>query len=227
MVRTEPVPLLETPERRTLLALAIATLTTLGLVVVRMSVVGSKGYGFLAWNLFLAWVPMGFVWLAARWRVAHVGLFAVALVGWLVFFPNAPYVLTDLMHLRTTRGAPLWLDVLVVGSAAATGLLLGLVSLARAHDLVAERSGRPRLAWLAVVAVVYLTAVGVYLGRFQRWNTWDLLRKPDEILVDAWTTLTEPRVLGFCALFGTALGVAYVVYRLVVPSGTHTRQPTR
>lgn len=224
MLRTLPVrvPISLTAERRLVLALVLASVATLALVGVRMAVVGSRGYGFLAWNLFLAWVPMGCAALAWRWRARHAGLLALALVGWLVFFPNAPYILTDLMHLRTTRGAPLWLDVLVVGSAAATGLLLGLVSLHQVHDALAARTRRPRLTWLAVGVVVYLGAIGVYLGRFHRWNTWDLLRKPDEILADAWATLTEPRVLGFCALFGTALGVAYLVYRLVVPPRTGT-----
>jgi len=204
-----------TPERRTLLALALASAMTLGLVLVRMAVVGSRGYGFLAWNLFLAWVPLGAAHLAWRWRSAHAGLFVLALVGWLAFFPNAPYIMTDLMHLRTTRGAPLWLDGLVVGSAAGTGLFVGLVSLQLVHDAWIARWGRPRASWIVVVAACYLAALGVYLGRFMRWNTWDLVRKPDEILADAWATLAEPRVLGFFALFGTALVVAYVIYRLV------------
>jgi uncharacterized membrane protein len=209
-----------TQDRRTLLALALATATALGLVLVRMAVVGSRGYGFLGWNLFLAWVPLGLSHLAWRWRTAHAGLFALALVGWLVFFPNAPYIVTDLMHLRTTRGAPLWLDGLVVGSAAVAGLFVGLVSLRLVHDAWVTRWGRPRLAWVAAALACYLAALGVYLGRFMRWNTWDLVRKPDEILADAWATLAEPRMLGFVALFGSALVVAYLIYRLV--AGTRT-----
>ncbi|MFO0745713.1 MAG: DUF1361 domain-containing protein [Myxococcota bacterium] len=206
-----------TTEKRTVLALVLATLCTGVLVATRMLLVESRGYGFLAWNLFLAWIPLVAALLAQRLTRAHWALWGAALVGWLAFFPNAPYIVTDLMHLRTTRGAPLWLDVLVVGSAAATGLLLGLASLRLVHASLARRSGKAWVGWVVSLAVCFLAALGVYLGRFQRWNTWDLLTKPDELLADAWSALAEPRLLAFGFLFGLALVVAYLVYRLLAP----------
>lgn len=209
--------LLTNPQRRLLVALVIATAGALGLVAVRMLVVGTRGYGFLAWNLFLAWVPCALGLLSWRLRRAHIAAFVVVSVAWLAFFPNAPYIVTDLMHLRTTRGAPLWLDGLVVGAAAATGLFLGLASLHHIQSALTHRFRRPWVAACIAVLACYLAAVGVYLGRFLRWNTWDLLSQPDEILADAWATLAEPRLVGFVAALGTAVVVAYVVYRLVAP----------
>lgn len=221
-----------TPERRTLLALVIASLATGVLVVTRMLVVETRGYAFLGWNLFLAWVPMAFALAAQRTAAArvpgarppHVLLYLLAVGGWLAFFPNAPYIVTDLMHLRTTRGAPLWLDVLVVGSAAATGLLLGLVSLRIVHASLERRFGRPWLGWVVAVGVCFLAAFGVYLGRFMRWNTWDLLTKPDELLADAWSALAEPRLVAFAALYGFALVTAYIVSRLLMHAPSTTSE---
>lgn len=206
---------LETAEKRTLVALVLCTLVTGGFVLARMLAVGSKGYAFLGWNLFLAWVPLLAALALTRLTHKHWAAFAAVGLAWLGFFPNAPYIVTDFLHLRTTRGAPLWLDVLVVASAAATGMLLALVSLTWVHAALDRRFARPRLTWLVVLAICAATAFGVYLGRFQRWNTWDILTKPDELLADAWALLAEPRVMAFVPLFALALVASYVVFRLL------------
>jgi len=202
-------------ERRALTALVIATALTALLVIARMLLVQTKGYGFLGWNVFLAWVPLVAALVLTRLTTRHWTAFAAVALGWFVFFPNAPYIVTDFLHLRTNRGAPLWLDVLVVASAAATGMLLALVSLEWVHNALDRRFARPRASWVVVLVVCGAAAFGVYLGRFQRWNSWDLLTKPDELLSGAWATLNEPRVVGFVPLFAVALFASYGIYRLL------------
>src|SRR5258707_5924632 len=127
-----------------LASLAFASAICLALLAVRVVYSDSLNYSFLAWNLFLAWLPMLcslFAYNAYK-RLGRLSWLVVAgcALAWLLFFPNAPYILTDLMHLSPRPDAPLWFDVLLVIAFAWTGLFLGLVSLSLMHALV-RRSG--------------------------------------------------------------------------------------
>lgn len=168
--------------RLTLFALLLgATLISLTLFRVRTVLSGSLDYVFLVWNLFLAWIPLGLAQLATtlserrRFVLLALPLFAML---WLLFFPNAPYILTDLLHLGYPKhGVPLWFDVLLLLWFAWTGLLLGTVSLFLMQDIVRRKFGRIA-GWLFVVSVGVLGSLGIYIGRFLRWNSWDLLFNP-------------------------------------------------
>ena len=157
---------------------------------------------FLAWNLFLAWVPylistrMG--GLRKRWSRG------VALIAWLLFFPNAPYILTDLLHLHTRPGVPKWYDLMLLLSFAWTGLLVGFASLLRVQELLAQWWGR-RVTRFTVPLLIVLCGYGVFLGRFQRWNTWDVLQRPGALFQDVLGHFTDPFTHG-----GT-LGLAVVM----------------
>jgi len=145
-----------------LAALGLALLWCLGLLLVRWRLTSHLGYTFLVWNLFLAAVPLGFAfWLAhVRQRMVGVGLLA----GWLLFFPNAPYVFTDFIHLSPYGRAPLWFDVLLLTSFALAALWLGLVSLHLIHEWVEWRFS-PLAGWGVVLLSCPLAGFGVYLGR--------------------------------------------------------------
>lgn len=208
-------------DRNQLIALALVGALALIFIAARYQWVG-RGMGFLLWNLFLAAVPVGAAWLsrrlatgASRSRLALAGVVACALV-WLGFLPNAPYIATDLMHLRNSRPAFLWLDTLVVGTAALAGMLAGLLSLRWMHQVVLARVRAAWIGWAFVGAVSLAAGFGVYLGRFQRWNTWDILTRPGELLADAWSTLGEVKVFAFVALFGLGLLIGYLVLTLLV-----------
>lgn len=132
---------------------------------------------FLVWNLFLAWIPMIF---AVGFAVVRRRVWLIPLgVGWLAFLPNAPYLVTDLVHLR--EGYDLWRHILQYGFAAWTGIILGAVSLLLVHRRLGREFG-PIFGWLAVVCSVGLCAIGVVIGRFQRWNSWDLLTRPGYVV---------------------------------------------
>ena len=157
--------------------------TILSLILFRMRTLlsGSLDYAFLVWNIFLAWIPLGLAMTATTfaWKRKHLAVIipASALV-WLIFFPNAPYILTDLQHLGFPKpGIPLWFDVLLLVWFAWTGLLLGVVSLFLMQDLVRREFGRT-VGWLFVCAVGILGSLGIYIGRFLRWNSWDVFFNP-------------------------------------------------
>jgi uncharacterized membrane protein len=165
--------------RRTLaiVALLAASALCVATVEVRTHETGDPYYRFLVWNLILAWVPLLFA--VAAYRRARRGgdVFVVLLlVPWLLFFPNAPYLLTDFIHLGEGP-APLWYDALMLSAFAWTGLLLGFGSLYLVQMIVRRTFGAT-VAWLAVLGALGLASVGVYVGRFLRFNSWDALLHP-------------------------------------------------
>jgi uncharacterized membrane protein len=152
-------------------ALCVAT------VEIRTHETGDPYYRFLVWNLILAWVPLTFAIAAyARARGRIDVLVAVLLVPWLLFFPNAPYLLSDFIHLGEGP-APLWYDGLMLSAFAWTGLLLGFGSLYLVQMIVRRAYGRT-ISWLGVIAAVGLASVGVYIGRFSGFNSWDAIVHP-------------------------------------------------
>jgi len=196
------------------LASAMATL----LIVVRVLHTGRLTYAFLVYNLVLAWIPLALAAAADsldRWPSRpRPTVTALALVGWLAFLPNAPYLITDLKHLRVENNPLFWLDLTTLQAFAWTGLALGFASLAVAQRVVARRLGR-LVSWLFSGVVLVACAIGVYLGRFHRWNSWDLLRDPMGIVGDVVTTLRHPlasaHAIAYCAVLVAFLLTAYLV----------------
>jgi uncharacterized membrane protein len=167
------------PGRRTLaiVALLAASALCVALVEIRTHETDDSYYRFLVWNLILAWVPLGFAVAAySRARRRVDALVWVLLVPWLLFFPNAPYLLTDFIHLGEGP-APLWYDALMLSAFAWTGLLLGFASLYLVQ-MILRRAFGTVVAWLAVVVALSLGSIGVYVGRFIRFNSWDALLHP-------------------------------------------------
>ena len=163
------------------LALLAASALCLGTLELRIHRTGDPYYRFLLWNLFLAWVPL--VFAIAAFARAHRRadlLVVVLLLLWLLFFPNAPYVLTDFIHLSERPSAPLWYDALMLSAFAWTALLLGFASLFLVQ-LIVQRVAGVVWSWLVVVEALALASFGVYLGRFMRFNSWDALLRPRRI----------------------------------------------
>lgn len=200
------------PARGRTAAVAAASALALALWLGRLWLAGAE-LEFLPWNLGLAWVP----WLAARGlaratsRAALVPLAAL----WLLFLPNAPYLVTDLVHLRPRPPVPTSYDVLLLAAFALAGLALGWGAIEVVHARLAAALGRARAAG-AVAGVLLLTGFGVYLGRFGRWNSWDVLARPSALLADALAALADPRALAFSVLFAALVGAGYL---LLAPPG--------
>lgn len=200
-------------------ALVVASAACSALVAARVSHTGRLTYTFLVYNLALAWIPVGFAAAACalgglRSRGA-AALAALCSAGWLLFFPNAPYLVTDLVHLKVNANRLFWFDVLTLPSFAWTGMALGFVSLFLMQRLVEDRAGRV-WSWLFVGAALAAAAFGIYLGRFRRWNSWDLVLDPVPLVADAARTLLHPSqnaaVAAFCAVLAGTMFVAYLVF---------------
>lgn len=157
--------------------MVVGSIMTLAMIRLRVVETQLPHFSFLAWNLLLAWVPMvlALVMLVAHRRHAPAALLVALALPWLIFLPNAPYLATDIIHLRTEwGGVPLWYDVVLVVTAGATGLLIGYGALYTVQVIVSERLGAAS-GWAFAIATLPVTAVGVYMGRVLRFNSWDVL----------------------------------------------------
>ena len=188
------------------LLLSLASAICLILVLARIRYSLSYDYLGLIWNLFLAWIPFlsaFVVYILALRRVAmYVAIPAFALL-WLIFFPNAPYILTDFQHLsRGSSPVPLWYDVILLVWFSWTGMLLGIVSLALMQEIIKREFNRA-IGWIFVFGVAALSSAGVYVGRFIRLNSWDIFQNPTKAAVNLWDWLSEPtlRSFGFIGLY--------------------------
>ncbi len=200
-----------------LVALAALSAFAVAAVCVRVLYTGTPGYLNLVWNLVLAWVPFVValvVYDGYRRRVGALPLLAGGAV-WLLFLPNAPYLVTDLGLLRHVEGAPVWFDVVLVSSAAWAGLLLGFLSLYLVHSVVRRVVGTLS-AWAFVVVVLALSSFGIYLGRFQRWNSWDVVTRPRLLLGNIAERAVDPlshgRAVAVTVLFTVFLTLTYAVF---------------
>ena len=175
-------------------------------------------YRFLVWNLFLAWMPYFFsVMAAAAYRLFPKSWWMLLLPGalWLAFFPNAPYIVTDFLHLHSRPPVPIWYDIGLLVTFAWTGLFLAIASLRTMQKLVEAYTGS-FVGWLFAILALALGSLGLYLGRFSRWNSWDLLIQPEEILAEVAYRFVNPfsnlRFFGFTFMFTAFLFVCYLMF---------------
>jgi len=193
------------------------------LLLLRFVRSGSVAMGFLVWNLFLATIPAVAAWFFARAMTKGSSLIEqiVWFAVWLVFLPNAPYIITDFVHLTPRPGIPLWYDTALLISCAGTGLLLGYTSIADVQAVVTRRFSAV-MGWLLVIAAVLLSGFGVYLGRFLRWNSWDTLTNPRQLFFEIGdrliNPLSHPQTFGVTAIYGVGLFLGYVALRFWQPA---------
>ena len=198
-------------------SLAILSLFVVAMIAFRIFYTRTPEQSAIAWNLLLAWIP--FLLALIVYERAGDGGPTAALTSlgllWLLFLPNAPYIVTDLKYVGRGGGVPVLYDVLLLSAAAWTGLLLGLTSLFLVHA-VAKRLVGPVNAWAFVVGAVALSSFGIYLGRVQRWNSWDVFARPTQLLGDiasgALHPLSHPRPIAVTILFTSFLLASYVVF---------------
>jgi uncharacterized membrane protein len=178
----------------------------IGLVIARVAYSDTGRHLGLIWNLFLAWIPfmLAFLAHAVSWRRVSLYLIIPAIAFlWLIFFPNAPYMLTDLQDLaRRASDAPLWYDVIIVVWSSWTGMLLGVVSLYLMQDIIIRSFGRT-VGWIFVFVISALSSFGIYIGRFVRLNSWDILQNPAETAQEILGIVIDPsmRLAAFTLLY--------------------------
>ncbi|HVD98035.1 MAG TPA: DUF1361 domain-containing protein [Cytophagaceae bacterium] len=189
---------------------------------VRLYLAGNIKGIFLVWNLFLAWVPLFIALLMEHKNRKILAIKLLLLIPlWLLFLPNAPYLITDLIHLRPRDGVPLWYDASILFLFAFDGLLVGIVSILLIHEMIAQYL-RSFFSWIFLSVCFILSGYGIYLGRFLRWNSWDLLVRPVALLEESFLTVTNPTAMMVTAIFSLILFFSYLIFYQLI----HLNQPS-
>lgn len=181
------------------------------LLVIRHYKTEHYSFLFLFWNLFLAWLP---IFLIRRVKESDLIYRKLALcVLTLLFLPNSPYILTDLFHLKKELIAPLWFDLIMILSFA----FLGMIYFISAFEilLVHVNSLMPRFRRINKALLFLATGYGIYLGRYLRFNSWDIVSDPLTLVQGIYTSLSDP--LHFKETFAVTITFTvflYLVYEI-------------
>lgn len=205
---------------RETLFMGIMALSCFGFSVFRLIYTDTKAFWFLNWNLFLAFIPWAATSLAIISPKIQKNRFAIAaiLTVWLIFFPNAPYILTDLLHLRDASSMPVWFDLILILCFAWVGLLFGFLSLWDIEKIMKMKVNNKWIAFSSVI-LLFISSFGIYAGRYLRWNSWDVVSKPFELTNDMGDHLinvfVHPRTWGMTIFMGLFLNIMYWSFKLI------------
>lgn len=202
------------------LFLGLISIMCFSFSVFRFIYTDTHAFLFLNWNLFLAFIP----WLLSSVLIIYPKLqklkvaFSILVAVWLLFFPNAPYIFTDLFHLQTKTSMPIWFDLILILSFAWTGLLFGFMSLWDI-ELILSRKINKKIVPLLSAGLLFIGSFGVYIGRYLRWNSWDIIREPLALVYDIGNNfvnpLQHPRTWGMTFSMFLFLYMIYWSFRLV------------
>lgn len=180
------------------------------LITGRVIYTGELTLVFLIWNLFLAFLPFVF---SRRLRLHRPGSLNLGkLLLCLLFLPNAPYILTDLFHLKGRGYDLLWFDTLLIANFAWTGLLFYFYSLRHLQKFMQPLFGKNFIAGV-LIALSMLNGFGIYIGRYLRFNSWDILTQPFSLVHEIAALFLQPWVhpqaWGMTVLYGIFLYLGY------------------
>ncbi|MBL4937265.1 DUF1361 domain-containing protein [Clostridium sp. YIM B02515] len=191
---------------------------------------------YMAWNLFLALVPFEAANLLYKIKKEHLVFKGIRIITiglcilWLLFYPNAPYIITDFIHINSNKffipnpkyvpyglepktlfndNFKLWLNYINIGIGVWLGYMFGIISLYINQKLIEDKFGRAR-SWVFVVAINLLSGFAIYLGRFIRWNSWDVIFDPLNIIYILINDI-HIKALNFTLLFGVFNLILYII----------------
>lgn len=210
------------------LLLILMTVFCFSLSAFRYYISDTKVFLFLNWNLFLAWIPLLLSSCILAFNIkSKISLIFISIV-WILFFPNSPYILTDLFHLRARNSIPIWYDLIVILSFAWTGLICGFISLNDIEKRLSEYGKRNSISGV-IVFFLFMSSFGVYLGRFLRWNSWDVLNNPFGLFSDIIVRLIYPmeytKTWGVTVLMGIMLNFMYFTFKWAGTNDEKELQP--
>jgi uncharacterized membrane protein len=192
------------------------------LLFTRMAVTGSFAYAFLAWNLFLAFIPYTIsLWMVNIGVKENRSRLIASLLVWLLFIPNCFYIITDLFHLDQFESAPKWFDLVLILSFAWNGILCGIVSLRRV-EIILTTANRKNISIFMVYLVMWVNAFGIYIGRFLRYNSWDIFTDPVSLLAEIMNMMIHPlrNFSGWGMVFCYSIFMTLIYYTTSKMSGS-------
>jgi uncharacterized membrane protein len=151
------------------------------------------------------------LWYALNKKLTST-LFVVGGIIWILFLPNAPYLVTDIIHLGRNYSAPHLYDTFLVFTSAWVGLLLGLYSLSHIDKIIRLKYSE-KTASIILAFIILVISFGMYLGRFLRFNSWDVVSNPSLLFSNIHKILSEPSGYADAYLFsGLSFLFLYISY---------------
>ncbi len=201
---------------------SVSMLLSIVLLMIRMKLTHSFFYLFLVWNLFLAVIPFAITSYLVSLPKLNKLSSALWFGLWLLFLPNSPYIITDLLHLKISTNHLLWLDALVVSAFALNGLLMFFFSLIDMEHVLKQFINKKYIKFLTLI-ILYLSGFGVFIGRFLRYNSWEIIKNPLSLFRDIFNILLKPSLnleaWLFTILFGSSLSVGYWMFKQLSKKG--------
>lgn len=165
---------------------------SLTLMTSRIIYAGEIMFVFLVWNLFLAYLPFALSnWMVDQMKNKSRIVFFAFVFLWLIFIPNTFYIITDLIHLDLDSSMPIWYDLVLILSFAWNGVLFGIVSVRQMEKLFESYFNR-KFGFFFILPVMVLNAFGVYVGRHLRFNSWDVITNPFQLMEDVIALFIHP-----------------------------------
>jgi uncharacterized membrane protein len=193
------------------------------LIAIRVFYTNSLLYIFLIWNIFLAFIPYWVSKLLFKKGYNNL-LTGVFFIVWLLFFPNALYIITDLIHLQRQTIVPIWFDAIIIFSSALLGLILAFVSLFKVEEFLRLKFNNSKIN-VAIPLLLFLGSFGVYLGRFLRWNSWDIIQNPFGLISSIVNRFIFPlEHLRTWGLTFMLTGLFYLIYLTIKKLPTYLKQ---
>lgn len=161
---------------------SIVLLIVLAIVlnILRVLLFGKLSLIYILWNIFLAFVPFlisaTLLYFSEKGKLNKV-LFIIGGIVWLIFLPNAPYIVTDLIHIGVVRAVPVLYDSVLLFTSAWAGLLLGMNSISHIEKILLSKYSK-KISQITIILILFLTSFGMYVGRFLRFNSWDIFTSP-------------------------------------------------
>ena len=223
--------MLNVKQQKFITAFLWITLACLALSAVRYFYSGTIRHLYLPWNLFLALLPLVFAFASTQSKGVRAGIFALL---WLAFLPNSFYIVTDFIHLNPieaniegyqvgnyryaneANSPGILFDAVLIFMYAAYGFFAGLLSISLIHDKLIKKV-KSRQAWALVIGAIALSSFAIYIGRVLRWNSWDILARPGQLLADVVDIFINPvqnsEAWAMSGLFFFATASFYLFYR--------------
>ena len=200
-------------------SLIVVSLIAIIFNLARLDLLGTTNLSYLIWNLFLAWIP----YIVSSYFIkkdTSINSFIPLFIFWLLFFPNAPYLVTDIIHIISSSPSLIWYDSLLFFFFGWIGLLLGMLSLFHIHQYLKSHLSN-LISEFVVFIICFVASFGVYLGRFERWNSWDIFINPIHLIRDSFYISTgladTENPLLFVVVFAVFMYSVYkIIYVLVI-----------
>jgi len=190
---------------------------TVAMVIGRYLYTQDPQYLFYPWNLFLATVPLFFSRQLKRYKKINFKV-TMLLCCWLLFLPNAPYIITDDFHLEERPLIPYWFDLLIVISGAWNGIALCIMSLLQVERFL-NKHLKPKWRVPSTIALITLCSYGIYLGRYKRYNSWNIITRPQDIAHTMLSHVAEPiehiQAWIFTVSFAMLLAIMYFTVKKI------------